>query len=289
MKAVKSLLRLIGIALGAVGVLAVLALGALYALSERILDRTYPVPTATVAIPTGPEAIHEGRRLAIVHGCLNDCHGKEGEGLLIFDQPILVRIVAPNLTAATRRYTDAQLAGIIRQGVRPDGRSVLVMPSEIFAPLSDADVGRIIAFLRSVPPVAGPGPSISVGPLGRLYLLDGRVETAVARIAESVPPPPATSPEGAFGRYLARTICAGCHGSDLHGASRLTFVSPSLAVVAAYSPDAFAHLMRTGVALGGRLLPVMSPRAQRNLSSLTDEEIAALYSYLRALAGAASR
>ena len=54
--------------------------------------------------------------------------------------------------------------------------------------------------------------------------------------------------------------------------------------MAVYSPEAFIELMRTGVALGERKLGVMSGWALKNLSQLTDEEIAALYSYLHALA-----
>jgi hypothetical protein len=42
--------------------------------------------------------------------------------------------------------------------------------------------------------------------------------------------------------------------------------------------------MRTGMALGGRKLGVMSGWARNNLSHLTDTEIAALYSYLHTLA-----
>ena len=201
----------------------------------------------------------------------------------MFDQPMIARIVAPNLTSAVRRYTDAQLAAVIRQGVLPGGRSVLVMPSEAFVALTDADLGRILGFLKSLPAVEGPGPSISPGPAGRIGLVAGKFKTARQLIAEAVPPQEATSEEGAFGRYLARTVCAGCHGGNLRGASNPDFTSPSLQVVAAYSPDAFNKLLRTGEALGGRSLPVMGPRARQNLSQLTDAEITALYSYLHDL------
>ena len=51
-------------------------------------------------------------------------------------------------------------------------------------------------------------------------------------------------------------------------------------MVAAYSPEAFSDLMRTGVALGGRQLATMGAWARQNLSQLTDAEIAALYGYL---------
>ena len=118
----------------------------------------------------------------------------------MFDQPMIARIVAPNLTSAVRRYMDVQLAAIIRQGVRPGGRSVLVMPSEAFVTLTDADLGRILAFMRSLPAVEGPGPSVSLGPVGRIGVAIGKFKTAAQLIAEAVPPPEATSEEAAFGR-----------------------------------------------------------------------------------------
>ena len=278
----KGLLRWIAIALGALVALGIVALGAVYVHSERILRRTYEVPAAAVSIPTDPAALTEGHRLAAIHGCFGDCHGRHGEGRVMFDQPMIARIVAPNLTSAVRRYTDVQLAAIIRQGVRPGGRSVLVMPSEAFVTLTDADLDCILAFMRSLPAVEGPGPSVSLGPVGRIGVAIGKFKTAAQLIAEAVPPPEATSEEAAFGRYLARTICAECHGSDLRGASNPDFTSPGLAVVAAYSPDAFTELLRTGVALAGRTLPVMGPRARENLSYLTDAEITALYGYVHA-------
>jgi cytochrome c553 len=277
------LLRSIAIAFGALVALGIIAFGVVYVLSERILRRTYEVPAAAVSIPTDPAAITEGRRLATVHGCLGDCHGRRGEGRVMFDRPMIARIIAPDITSAVHRYTDPQLTAVIRQGVRPGGRSVLVMPSEAFLALTDADLGRILGFLKSLPAADGLRSSVSLGPAGRIGLVAGKFKTAAQLIAEAVPPPQATSEEAAFGRYLARTICAECHGADLRGASNPDFTSPSLQVVAAYSPDAFNDLLRTGAALGGRTLPVMGPRARENLSHLTDAEITALYSYLHAL------
>jgi cytochrome c553 len=279
----KRLLRWIGITLGALVALGIIAFGVVYVLSERILSRTYQVPVKAVSIPADPAAITEGRRLARIHGCFNDCHGTHGEGRVAFDQPMIARIVAPNLTSAVRKYTDAQLDAIIRHGVLPGGTSVLVMPSEAFVALTDADLARILGFLKSQPPLEGPGRSISPGPVGRIGLVVGKFKTAAQLIADTVPPPEATSQQAVFGRYLARTICAECHATDLRGTANPDFTSPSLQVVAAYSPEAFNELLRTGVALGGRTLPFMGPRARDNLSQLTDAEIAALYSYLHTL------
>jgi hypothetical protein len=54
-------------------------------------------------------------------------------------------------------------------------------------------------------------------------------------------------------------------------------------VVAAYSPEAFTQLLRTGVAVGERDVGVMSAQARNNLSHLTDLKIAALYNYLHSM------
>src|SRR5262245_31895572 len=188
----KRVLRWIGIALGCVAGLAVIAYGALYVLSEQALNRTYPVPAVSLSIPTDPDSIKEGQRLATVRGCLPGCHGKSGEGSVMFDEPIVARIVAPNLTTAAKKFSGAELAAIIRNGVRPDGRSMLVMPSQTYAALTDADLGRIIAFLKSLTEVPGPGPSIAPGPVARLGLSIGKFKMAARHIAEDVPAPAAS-------------------------------------------------------------------------------------------------
>ncbi len=248
----RRLLRWIGITVGGVVGLSIIGYAVVYGLSERILRRTYEVPAVALAIPTDPDSIREGRRLATVRGCFHDCHGKEAEGHVLFDDPMIARIVAPNLTASVRQYSDAQIAIIVRNGVRPDGRSVVVMPGEAFTAMTDADLGRIIAFLKSLPLVSGPGPSVSVGPLGRLGLVTGKFKTVAQLIADAVPPPEATNQEAQLGRYLARTICAECHWTSLRGAANPDFTSPDLKVVASYSLEAFTRLLRTGTALGER-------------------------------------
>jgi mono/diheme cytochrome c family protein len=281
-------LRWVAFALAALVVVAIVAYGAIYVLSSRSLDERFPIPKVTIAVPADEASIAEGRRLATIRGCVDDCHGKDAAGGVMFDQPMIARIVAPNLTAAVRRYSDAELVGVIRNGVRPDGRSVMVMPSEAFVDLSDADTGRIIAFLRSLPPAPGPDAGVTPGPLGRIGLATGKFRTSARILAESAPLPEAKDEEAKVGRYLARTTCGGCHAPDLHGMTTPTFTSADLAIVAAYSPEAFATLLRTGKALGGRELGLMSPFARRHLALLTDSEIAALYAYLHTLPPKAS-
>lgn len=283
----KRVLRWLGIAgLSLVG-LAVVAYGLVFVASERVLKRAYPrPPAAALTLPADDESIAEGRRLATVHGCFGDCHGAQAQGAVMFDKPMVARIVAPSLIAAARKYSPAELEAIIRHGIRPNGRSVIVMPSETMAVLTDADLTLILAFLRSLPEsAAAVGDALSAGvtpgPLGRIGLATGEFKTAVQLLGEHVAPPEAHDAVSMKGRYLAMTVCAHCHGRDLRGNTTPAFTAPSLRIVDAYSTDALKELLRTGTAIGGRTLGFMTATAKANLSSLTDEEIAAIDTYLR--------
>ncbi len=276
----KRFLRWAGMALGGLLGLAFIAYAVVYVLSERAFKHPFKPPAVAIQIPTDSASIIEGQRLATTRGCFAGCHGKQAEGLLMFNQPLIARIGASNLTASVRKYSDSELATMIQSGVRPDGRAMVVMPSEVFVGLTVEDLGRIIAFLKSLPAVDGPDQSVSLGPIGRIGVAIGQFKLPAQAILETVSPPEAKSEQAALGRYLARTSCAQCHGTGLRGDSNPDFAAPSLRAVAAYSPEAFRELMRTGAALGGRKLGAMRAWAKNNLSKLTDSEIAALYSYL---------
>ena len=158
-------------------------------------------------------------------------------------------------------------------------------PSGTFHGLSDVDLARILAFLRSQPPAHGVGPALHAGPLGRVGLLTGRFAPAavlVRRHATAAPPPTPPHPRDslALGRYVARTTCTECHGADLRGGGG----TPALVVASAYAPEEFRHFLRTGEAKGGRELPLMSGVARRRFSRFTDAELGALHAYLRTLA-----
>jgi cytochrome c553 len=278
-------LRWTAAGLGVLAALAIVAYAVVYVVSERSLNRTYAFKPAAIKIPTDPDSIAEGRRLAQVHECFGGCHGAGAEGRVLFHDPMIAHVVAPNLTAAVARYRDDELAGIVRSGVRPDGRSMVVMPSDVLRLLSDEDLGRIIAFLRSVPAATGPGPDFWLGPVGRIGVAGGQLKTMAELVAEALPAPMVDGAAAERGRYLASTICGACHATNLAGAPAGpgTSATPPLQVVAAYSPESFTRLLRTGTALGDRQLGLMREVALASLSKLSDAEIADLYGYLSAL------
>ena len=272
------------------GVLVVLALGAaayIYVVSERMTRKTYDLPLSSIGLPTDSLLVSEGKRLATVRGCYNGCHGAGLDGGVAFDQPLLARIVAPNLTQVVAHYTDPELERVIRHGVRRDGRSTLGMPSSMFYYLSDQDLGAIIAFLRSAPVTEGPATEISLGPLARLGLAMGKYNPQAELIDHNAPRLTVrdTSDHIAFGKYLALTSCTECHGLDLRGNADRS--CPNLVIAATYSEENFARLMRTGRGRGDRELRVMSDVARRRFSHLTAGEIKALHTYLSTLGASA--
>lgn len=279
------ILRWVGIALAGVAVLVTLATVALYALSAPILNKTYDVPLTQIVVPSGPAAVAEGQRLATIRGC-KGCHGPQLEGSKFLDEPMLARIPAPNLSQVVAGYSDAEVERLLRHGVRKNGTGVVIMPSSMLARLSDADVGAIIAYLRTVPPVAHELPARVIGPMGRLGLVIGKFHLE-PDVIDQAALHPAVAPTGdrlAYGRYLALTSCTECHGPELKGAPPDGGPSgPNLMVASAYSDSAFRAFFKTGTALGNRRLGLMSEVAESRFAHFTDDEVGVLLAYLKTL------
>jgi len=281
---VVKLLRWLGCGVLLAALLAGSAVSFVYLSTEPLIRRHYDLRLRPIDVPTGEAAIAEGRRLALIRGCFNGCHGRGVSGAEFWVEPWMARLVAPELTQVFARHSDSELERIIRRGVRQDGTSTWGMPSSMFYHLSDEDLGRIIAFLRSLPPAEGPATETLIGPLWRLELMHDRFLPYAEEIARDAPWLTAEEQRGEHGRgrYLALTVCTECHSMDLKGAQDGT--APNLVVVASYSEAQFADLMKTGMPLGDRKLDLMALVARERFSNFTDDEVHALYKYLVARA-----
>lgn len=277
----KKILKWTGLVVAGIAGLIVLGLAYLYFASERVLDRRYEVAApAPLVIPTDPAEIAEGRHLAQLAGCMH-CHGDRLTGTVVDDIPKVLRLVAPNISTRLPDYSNAQLVTVLRKGVKPDGTSVVFMPSEMFRHLRDEDLARVIAWLRTVPAsTEGVREKTEVRLLGRLILANGDVKLAAQTIPSLPPPIKGLDPEDPLsrGRYLVMNLCTECHGQDLGGFGPIN--APPLMVAKGYSTQQFARLMRDGVGLGDRQLPFMAPTAKARFSHLRDEELQAVYAFL---------
>jgi mono/diheme cytochrome c family protein len=284
----KRVLKWAGFGVAGLAAVAVLAAGGAFAASEIMIRMPQPKPVSRIVAATDAGAVERGRVMAVRMGCV-DCHGANLQGQMFHDIPGVVRLIAPNLTLVAAQESDADLDRAIRDGVGGDGRALWVMPSASFAHLSDAETADLIAFLRSKPAAGPPQPRLQVGPMGRVGALLGKFRPEVAAIkAHENLPLPDVGPTYAEGRALARA-CVECHGSTLGGVSGGPLTTPDLTIAAAYDPEDFARLMKTGVAAGGRELPMMSGTARSRFSNFSPEEAAALYGYLKARADVAMK
>lgn len=261
----------------AIGLVSIVGLACLvvYGGSEYRRRQTFDIAATPIIIPADFASRAHGQQIFVTRGCAG-CHGEGMQGKVFFDEKNIARLVAPNVPKVIRGYTDAEIARVLRHGVRPNGRGVAVMPASMFYNLDDEDVGALIAYLRSLPVKPDTLPPTELRILARVGLLTGQYKLEPLNITHDAPRPPKGPDPAALGRYTAMSSCTECHGMKLEGSPD----TPALSIVAGYSAAEFAKLMREGVPRDGRKLGLMGSTARRRFSHFTDEEVAGLYAYL---------
>ena len=255
---------------------------------------TYPTKASEIAILTDSASMIRGA--SMYSSICSDCHGGDLSGTEFFNVPALGVIPAPNITRGgrTKNYSDLDYVRTIRYGVKPDGHGLFIMPVEDFNYMSDADLGALIGFLKSVPPSdkTWPDPKFTImaqilagaGQFGTLYnaelldLNDNKPRTA---------PEPGTTV--AYGEYTMRIHgCWTCHGEHLNGNKTPDPASPPGANLTTkgnfgkWTLDQFKDVLRTGTTPEGKKLdPKYMPWT--GLGTMTDMELEALYNYIRSI------
>lgn len=318
----KTLLKWVGVVFGALVGLIAVGLVIIYFKSQARLTRVYEVPEEAIVPPTDEAAIEYGEHIFRFRGC-QACHSGGGyldvstsptleshlnlpsqdvphmEGNLYLDDPAIGKVVASNLTRGTGgvggKYTDRDWARAIRHGIRPDGTPLLFMPSTEFYFLSDEDLGAVVAYIKSAPPVHHELPRSSVSWMGRIVMTLVPAITFIP--AELIPhdasrpvaPEPGITPE--YGEYLTHS-CKVCHGITMSGgripgfpaswppAPNLTFGDGS--ALPAWKEAGFMETLRTGITPEGRRL-----RGEympwSSYQFMSDDELKAVWVYLQSL------
>jgi len=293
----RKILKGIAIVLGVLIALIFVAGIVIYVLSEQRLNKTHPVSVAAVTIPTDEAEIREGERLAKIRGCTS-CHMADlaGDSSFIAGAPVGT-IPSANLTVGEggrgQTYSDTDWVRAIRYGVNQAGHGLWIMPSHEYFSMSDQDLGRLIAYLKTIPAVDRVHPPRSLGPLFRALLVTGQLPLlAVEQIDVTAAPPTAPAPGEtvAYGQYLAVT-CSGCHGANYTGgplpgadpgAPEAANLTPG-GVMQHYSKAQFFATLRTGVRPDGSAIPNEVMPWQVLGGSLTDSELRALYLFFQSL------
>jgi mono/diheme cytochrome c family protein len=238
-----------------------------------------------------------------VAACGN-CHSPLGPGGPVAGQELSGRYViktpafeawAPNITpAAIGNWTDADIARLLREGIRPDGRVIgPPMPIELYRSLSDRDVAAIITYLRNVPAVANTVPNSTYFiPLPESY---GPPVKDVAEVAEGE--------TVEYGAYLAGPVahCIECHTPMIAGrfdfenqlgaggrvfegrwgASISANLTPDPEGLARWTDDEVIAMIRTGRRPDGSAMA--PPMGYAFYADMTDRDARAIVAYLRSL------
>ncbi len=292
----QKVLKWIGIVLGSLLVLILLVAAGLYLMGSARSQKTYTFPESNINLPTDAESIAYGKHRA--ETLCEGCHGPDLAGInKWFDGGPLGTIDSANLTTGEggfgREATSTEdYVRAIRHGIDPQGKPIFMPAVVSTAYLSDQDLGAIIAYVKSVPPVD--------------HVTNGRQLTALANImfALGMLPPfpvetvshatqvsaPARGVTAEYGEYLVNiNDCHVCHGKDLSGAQ---FPNPTIKIITPnitpggelgfWTEEQFITALRTGVTPSGHALdPENMP--WKNYRLFTDDELKAIWLYLQSL------
>jgi mono/diheme cytochrome c family protein len=312
-KAMKRIMLRVGVGLV---VLLLVAGGSLGAAVSLRWDRVHDVPEVELRATTNPELIERGRYLAYGPAHCAFCHNspENQDALLAGEEPPMVGgytiklpfadLTVPNLTPDAEtgigRYTDGQIARMMRHNVKPNGQ--VAVPIMEFENMSDEDIIAVLSFLRAQPPVRNEVPERRMTPLGK---------TLTAFLFKPTGPtgtPPRTAPAEAptveRGEYVATAVagCAACHTKrNLRDGSYMVpkfaggfemesetdrnriFMTPNLTPAAntghivSWSEDRFVARFRTAQGPEGTPMPWIA------YARMSDDDIRAVYRFLQVL------
>jgi mono/diheme cytochrome c family protein len=291
----KKVFKWIGIVLGSVVGLIVLAVLVLYLMGNARLNKTYAFPPSNITIPTDAASIEYGKHRA--ETLCEGCHGADLSGIeKWFNAAPLGTVDSANLTSGDggigREFkTDQDYVNAIRHGIDPEGLPLFMPAVASTSHLSDEDLGAIIAYVKSVPAVDHKMNGHQFKPLAKILLAAGKlgklpVEAVSHEIRVSAP---ARGVSVEYGGYLVETNdCHVCHGTQLNGGPypdpTITLISPNLTPggeIGSWTEEQFINTLRTGIAPSGHQLGEYMPWKTYKL--MTDDELKAIFMYLQSI------
>ncbi len=291
----KKVLKWIGIILGCLLVLIVVAGFILVGKADRMMKQKFTISPTYFTVDSDSASVARGKKF--VNLC-KECHGKQLEGYAFFNEADLGMLYAPNLTpgkgGVVAGYTDVDWIRAIRHGVRPNGDGLMIMPSKDFYAMSKDDISDLIAYLKTLPPVDHEKPGdnylttlgkilLSTGQFGELYSANEIDHSKPAGTA------PASGATAQYGEYMVQISgCRSCHQPELNGGKHPNPKSPIVPNITPggnlgkWSEQDFLATMKTGKTPEGKQLdPHFMPYTA--FADLGDEELSAMYMYLKSL------
>ena len=250
-----------------------------------------------------------GEYLAAAAGCIG-CHTETREGAVPYAGGRALKtpfgtFYGPNITpdpqAGIGRWTPADFMRAMREGRRPDGAHYFpAFPYSSFTRISDADLGDLWAYLRTLKPAAQPSRPHELG-----FFYRWRFLVAVWKWLFFTPgplrPDPGKSAAVNRGAYLVQALghCGECHtprnflgapkkdrslaGAKLGENTSAPNLTPTR--LKRYDDGELKDILKSGLFPDGDVLgDTMSEVVRNTTSKLTPPDLDALVAYLRSLA-----
>ncbi len=256
-------------------------------------QKQYHFAAEDLFIPDDSVTLERGGHLAAIKGCF-ECHGTDLGGKVMADDPVLGRLVAPNLTRGEgglpANYGTADWLAALRHGVDPNGRPLLFMPSHETTLLAQPDLQALIAYCRQVPAVNQLLPTTELGAIVNvLGYFDKMPLLPVEKIDHQQPMVARvdTSEGVAQGKYLSIS-CTGCHQPTLKGGDPVAPGQPpvpdltSTGNVGRWTQAQFITTLRTGKTPSGHQID-NDNMPWKMTAQYSEAELASLYQYFRSL------
>ncbi len=274
----------------------------------------YTPEKVSLKVNTTPQLIERGRQLSTM--LCNDCHrdpntnkltGRKMDEISQFGA-IYSRNITKDPEHGIGKWTDGQLAYLLRTGVKPDGRFLPIMAK--LSKMSDEDLQSIISFLRSdhnwVQPDNTVQPDSKYSFLSK-FLANIKAMKPMPFSHQPIPEPD-TSNIVKWGEYVAlyKVECYACHSRDF---ATDDFINPEKSKgffgggnefkmpdgskmysrnltmdeetgIGKWTEEDFVRALKTGVVPDGQpaLRPPMKP-----YTDLTNGEAKAIYAYLKTI------
>jgi mono/diheme cytochrome c family protein len=291
----KKVFRFFGLGVLGILILALIGSSTLFVLGNQKINKVHVGGGTPVGVEANAETLARGEHIVrFVSGCA-DCHGSNLGGQVFIDDPSFASIYASNLTTgkggAGSVYTAADWERALRKGISHEGRALApMMPSEAIQHFSDEDLGAVVTYIKSLPPVDNVVPKPRYAPLAKILVGAGVLPLSPDLVAKvtRLEPTPEVAVTKEYGHYLANIAgCTTCHGANLTGAEHPAhpgLQTPNLSSgnAASWTLPEFQRTLRTGRTPEGKDLSLeLMPWAM--YGGMTDDEIQAMWLWLESL------
>jgi mono/diheme cytochrome c family protein len=277
----KKLVRIVLIGAGVAG----LTLLGFLAVSSQRLNKVYDIQPASLPLPGDPQAIALGRMLGQV--LCAECHGGNLAGRTYVTAQV-GRISTGNLTpgGVGRTYSDEDWVRAIRFGVGPDGKGLILMPSDqLDSQLNDDEMGALIAYLKTLPPVENDLPATSISLEARVNYALGRFDLITTEHMDlATDSARGFAPLHGIPLEISSTIftCTGCHGEGLggNGDESLNITADPERGIGAWTAEQFARFLQKDIRPDGSAAGLENSHALM-LGDFSDEQLSTMWAFLQ--------